>query len=223
MAIRSAANSKLIKRLRALEADLIVVASFPYVIPRSLCALARLGALNVHPSLLPRHRGADPLFWTFFYDEPAAGSTVHWVSDALDAGDIAEQQSVVVRRGVRYHELAAEMAMVGGALCVKVIDDLVAGRAKRTPQNEAMATSDPIPSVGGWSIDFDSWTAERLWHFLRGVGGSHPWAVRQVLPAGEAVDFTIAPPARAPGTVERINHAVRIYTRDGWVTARALR
>jgi methionyl-tRNA formyltransferase len=220
---RSATDEAFVARLRALNADIFVIAAFPYVIPASVRDLARYGALNVHPSLLPRHRGADPLFWTFFCDDAVTGTTVHWVVDSVDAGDIVRQQSVPVRRGMSCEALTEELARLGAKLAVNAIEDLSAGRATRTPQNELLATTEPNPSAGGWSIDFASWSAERLWHFLRGVGVSHANAIRRVLPVDEAIDFTIGTPTRPPGTIEPGSGKVRVYTGDGWVTAHELR
>jgi len=223
IAYHSPKDGKFIESIRSIGADLIVIAAFPYVVPPNICSLARLGAVNVHPSLLPRHRGADPLFWTFFHDESVTGSTVHWVVDALDAGDIILQESIAVPRGIRYDQLTREVAWVGAKLVVAAIDDIASGRAPRTPQDEAASTTESVPSAGGWAIDFQTWGAERLWHFLHAVSRSHAYAVRRVLPLSEAIDFTIAPSSRPPGTVERDADAIRIYTYDGWVTAQALR
>src|ERR1700686_2568971 len=70
------------------DVDLFCVATFPRILDAGVLALPRLGVLNVHPSLLPRHRGPDPLFWTFFDSEAETGVTVHWITQEVDAGDI---------------------------------------------------------------------------------------------------------------------------------------
>ena len=62
-----------------LRPDTIVVASFPHLLSPETLAAARIGALNVHMSLLPRHRGVDPLFWTYWDDDREAGVTIHWM------------------------------------------------------------------------------------------------------------------------------------------------
>jgi methionyl-tRNA formyltransferase len=219
---RSASNA-FVRRFRAFQADIIVVAGFPYVIPASVRDLAPHGAFNIHPSLLPRHRGPDPLFWTFFRDDRVTGSTVHYMIDAMDAGDIVSQKSIPVRRGIASRELAEELARLGATLILESIAKVESKSAARVPQDGALATSAPNAAAGGWSIDFDSWSAERLWHFLRGVEASHKWALRLVLPVGEVIDFAEAPPTHPPGTIEDRGAAVRIHTRDGWVTARAQR
>jgi methionyl-tRNA formyltransferase len=212
------ASAYFLSKLRAFKPDVIVVAAFPYVIPSSVRDVAPRGALNIHPSWLPRHRGPDPVFWTFFCDDRVTGSTVHRVTDAMDTGDIVAQYQIPVPRGITSRQLNEELARLGATLVLKSLHDM-----KGVAQDERYATTESNPSAGGWSIDFDSWPAERLWHFLRGVGASHKRAVHRVLPVGDVVDFNVAEPTAPPGTIERHGNRVRIYTRDGWVTARAHR
>jgi methionyl-tRNA formyltransferase len=218
---RSEKDSHFMRRLRALEADLIVVAAFPYIIPASVRDLAKQGALNVHPSLLPKHRGPDPLFWTFYCNDAETGSTIHWIVDTMDAGDVVAQESMSVRRGITSKELTEDLARLGAALTLRAIDDLIANRSTATPQDEKQATTEPLASQTDWAIDFAEWTADRLWHFLRGVGESHAATVRRKMPIGDIVDYTIAAPPRPTGTIEPHGSLLRIYTKDGWVTTRA--
>src|SRR5207248_6360037 len=86
------------ERLCSAKPDLICVAIFPRLIPHEIIALAPLGAINLHPSLLPRHRGPLPLFWTYHADDRAAGVTIHHVSQVFDAGDIILQESFPLPR-----------------------------------------------------------------------------------------------------------------------------
>ena len=72
--------------------DVIVVASFPRIIPKAVFATARIGALNMHASALPRHRGIDGIFGTYWDDDRDAAMTIHWINERIDAGDIAAQE-----------------------------------------------------------------------------------------------------------------------------------
>jgi methionyl-tRNA formyltransferase len=79
--------------IRAVQPDLIISASFPYRIPPEIYALARLGAVNLHPSLLPAYRGPNPL--RSIYDGvPLAGATLHWMDEDFDTGRILCQQAI---------------------------------------------------------------------------------------------------------------------------------
>src|SRR5947207_4803135 len=75
------------------ECDLICIASFPRIVPPSILARAAHGGLNVHAALLPKHRGPDPLFWTFFDFDEVTGVTVHWIDAGVDSGDSVAQRA----------------------------------------------------------------------------------------------------------------------------------
>ena len=90
--------------------DVIVVASFPRIIPAATLATARIGALNMHASALPRHRGVDPIFWTYWDDDREAAMSIHWINERVDAGDIAAQRSLPPARGRPSREPYLELA-----------------------------------------------------------------------------------------------------------------
>jgi methionyl-tRNA formyltransferase len=195
--------------IAALDADLFCVASFPFILKEGVLRCAKRGALNAHPSLLPRHRGADPLFWTYFQDDATTGVTVHWIGRGVDDGDVVDVAECELVRGTTRVELELTLGSMAGHLlrrCVTAIDE---GRDARTPQDPESGSHEPLPSRTAWQIDFAARSAEQVWHFLRGVGTS---SLR--VPAGDAIAFTIAPHERAPGTIEESN----LYCRDGWVT-----
>jgi methionyl-tRNA formyltransferase len=152
--------------LRSLNADLLCAASFPHIVSSDVRKAARLGAINVHSSLLPRHRGPDPIFWTYFDDDRITGVTVHWMADGIDDGDIILQQRVDVARGVSGLDLYMQLTAAAAdalAMAVKTVGD---GTAPRTPQIDG--TYEPSPALMTWQIDYKTWSAERVWHFLRG-------------------------------------------------------
>lgn len=210
--------------LRITSCDLIVVASFPHFLPASVRDVARFGAVNVHPSLLPRHRGVDPLFWTFFEDDRWTGVTVHRIDDGVDSGEVIVQASHAVARGTTSVELTRTLARLGGEILIAHLETIAHGGIRGTPQDESSATTDPLPSTSGWRIDWTCWPAERVWHFLCGVGATAPRLVDSAGAAvmvGPATRFILTKRHRDPGTIERIRAGLRISTFDGVVeTAR---
>src|SRR5262245_22556718 len=104
--------------------DVIVVASFPKIISAEILATARLGALNMHMSLLPRHRGPDPLFWTYWNDDFDAGMTIHWMNERVDAGDIVAQQAMRLERGTPSREAYMQLTAIGGDLLARVLNQV---------------------------------------------------------------------------------------------------
>ncbi len=121
--------------LRAAGADLYAVASYGKIVPQSILDLPRLGALNVHPSLLPLYRGATPL-QTQLRDGVADGGVTIIAMDAgMDTGDIVAQERARIDPRETYGELHDRFAALGAELLARACDDARAGRASRLPQS----------------------------------------------------------------------------------------
>jgi methionyl-tRNA formyltransferase len=218
----SAANqAELAARLAPLSPDLICVASFPFLLRSPLLRLPRLGVVGIHPALLPRHRGGWPLFWTYFHDDPEAGVTVQWLDGGADTGDIIFQEPIPLPRGEPLTRLYGEITRRGVSLLVQAIDAIERGTAPRTVQDEARATRDPNPADGAWRPVLADWGAERLWHFLSGLGDLHgellTGADGRPVAHGPVLRFSLEGHRRAPGTLERLGRSWRVYCRDGVV------
>jgi methionyl-tRNA formyltransferase len=206
--------------LRRLEPDLVCVATFPYLLTAVALAIPRRGALGLHPSLLPRHRGPAPLFWTYFGDDAEAGVTVFWLDEGEDKGDIVLQEAIPLARGRSGADLYTEVARCGAVLLARAVAGVEAGTAPRAPQDPSRATREPAPEAGTWRIDFESWGAERVWHFLRGVRGRGPLlrdARGRPAAHGAVRGYRLEPPAGTPGEMERVAGGWRLRCRDGVV------
>ena len=180
------------------------------------------GTLNVHSSLLPRHRGPDPLFWTYFCDDRETGVTIHWMDAQLDTGPIAAQKRMSLTRGTPGIELYMRTAEEGAAMLLQTVDEVAKGTAAADAQDETAATSEPSPSAGTWRVDYSNWHAERLWHFLRGTAQYGFPLVDRVGRRHLIADATSFHEGASPhpgGTVTSNSGTIRIYTADGWVEA----
>ena len=181
--LRSAA---LLAELRGLAPDWLVVACFPWRIPASILATPRRGALNLHPSLLPRWRGPEPLFWTFHAGDATTGVTVHRLTDRLDAGPVVAQRRRPLPAGSRLPETEWESAWEGGRMLHTAL--LTSTHGADLLQDEELRTEAPIPTAADWVIEGD-WSAERAYRFAAGlapVGG--PLAVR---PTGSTIPMAV--------------------------------
>ena len=154
--------------LAAYTPDALCVACFARKLPASLLSLPRLGALNVHPSLLPDNRGPDPLFWTFWRGDEATGVTIHLMDERLDTGPIFTQQGEPVPDGMTEAALEARLASLGGELLVQALGALADGSAHPQSQDESQATSFPWPLAENYIVT-PSWPARRAYRFLTGV------------------------------------------------------
>jgi methionyl-tRNA formyltransferase len=186
--------------LARLAPELLCVATFPFILKPELLATATRGAINLHPSLLPRHRGVDPIFWAYFDGDRESGVTIHWMDERVDAGDIILQAAVPLERGLPMRELYGRMSAVGAALLAESVTRIEDGTATRTAQDESLATHDPHPRTAV----YDWQSTERTWHVLHAFG--------------KAKRMTLASHDRAPGTIERRGFGQRrLYCADGWV------
>lgn len=124
--------------------DLIVCAHNHAYIPKQIREAARLGAINYHPSLLPRHRGRDAIEWTIRMHDAVAGGTVYWLDDGADTGPIAAQEWCWVEPGWDASTLWREkLFSMGVRLISRVLHNIEHGHIVRMPQNGRVATFEP--------------------------------------------------------------------------------
>src|SRR5262245_30500751 len=119
-------DPELAARLAALAPDVLCVAGYSWLLPRAVFTIPPLGAINLHSSLLPRHRGPAPQFWIYHQDDRETGVTVHYVDDGADTGDILAQDAFPLPRGLPVSQLRSQCAERGAALmvdCLQAIEE----------------------------------------------------------------------------------------------------
>ncbi len=138
-------DAAFLEEVRALAPDALVVAAFGRIFRKALLDLFPLGGINVHPSLLPRHRGRAAVEWTIKEGDPIAGGTVYHLAERMDAGAIAAQDWCFVRKGERARELwERALAPLGLRLLGEVIEHAkTKGSLPARPQDEQFATKAP--------------------------------------------------------------------------------
>jgi methionyl-tRNA formyltransferase len=127
-------------RVREMSPDLIAVVAYGSFLPRALWEMPPRGTINLHPSLLPKYRGAAPIQHAILNDEGETGVTVTYLGEKMDAGDIIEQERVAIRPDDTCESLGKLLAERGGILLLTAIRDIERGTAARVPQDEAAAT-----------------------------------------------------------------------------------
>jgi methionyl-tRNA formyltransferase len=127
--------------------DLVVAAHcHDFISPKAL-SKTTLGGIAYHPSLLPRHRGRDAVYWTVHMMDSIAGGTVYWLNTKVDGGPIAAQAHCFVRPGDTPFELwVRDLQPLGVALLKKVLTDIQSGLIVAVAQDEALSSWEP--SVG---------------------------------------------------------------------------
>lgn len=129
-----------VAQVAELQPDLGVLADYGQIVPRAVLDLPPLGILNVHPSLLPRHRGATPIAATIAEGDERAGVTIIRMDDGIDTGPIVARQSWPLTGTERAPELEARAAREGSELLQRTLEPWLAGTAPAIPQTPAGAT-----------------------------------------------------------------------------------
>ncbi|MCC7300203.1 MAG: methionyl-tRNA formyltransferase [Verrucomicrobia bacterium] len=126
--------------LAALDADLFVVVAYGQYIPPSVLALPKQGAINFHPSLLPKYRGASPIQWAVANGDGVTGVTILYVSEKMDAGDIILQREVPIGPDDTSDTLEPVLAISGAELLMEAIEQIRNGTVQRRHQDDSVAT-----------------------------------------------------------------------------------
>jgi methionyl-tRNA formyltransferase len=130
-----------IRELTALGADCFVVAAYAKIIPKSVLDLPRLGTIGVHPSLLPKYRGATPIQSAILNGERETGVTIYQMDEKMDRGSVLASAKIPIDSlEINYPELEERLAQRSAELLLETLPGLMAGKLKPHAQDEAQAT-----------------------------------------------------------------------------------
>ncbi len=158
-------------KLAATGADVGVVVAYGKLIPAALLQLLPRGFVNLHPSLLPRHRGPSPIQWALARGDRVTGVTTMLIDEGMDTGPILLQERVEIGPRETAEELAPRLASLGAELVLKTLDGLEAGTLTPRPQPEQGATVTPMLRRSFGKVDW-SLPARQLADRLRAFT---PW------------------------------------------------
>lgn len=171
-------------RLRALEADVFLVASYGELFDTELLELPSVACLNVHGSILPRWRGASPIQSAILAGDPVTGVTIQRMVEALDAGDVLLTRTTPIGPSDTSGTLFDRLAQLGAEAALEALDSIAAGRATFTPQDDAQATRCRKLAKSAGQLD---WSESAL-ALERRVRAVTPWpGARTSLPDGRVL------------------------------------
>ena len=124
--------------------DLFALASYGRILPQSLLNVPRLGALNVHPSLLPKYRGATPIQTALRNGDSQTGVSIMLMDAGMDTGDLVLQEAADIDPHETYGALHDRLALYGGELLGRALDQAEAGSIARRPQHGEASVTAPI-------------------------------------------------------------------------------
>ena len=157
--------------LKSCAPDLCVTAAFGQLLSQEILDIPPLGTINVHSSLLPRHRGSAPINWSIIQGDPVTGVTTMFTDKGMDTGDILLTRETPIGPAENAGELTDRLAVMGAQLLIETIRALEAGTLARTPQDHAAATYEPKMDKELGRIDWSKSAQELDWL----VRGTTPW------------------------------------------------
>lgn len=143
-----------LEMLMALKPDLCVTVAFGQILSQENLNVPRLGTVNVHASLLPKHRGAAPINWAILMGEEYTGITTMFTDTGLDTGDMIMQQKTRILPDETAGELGERLAHMGAELLMETLSAIEGGDCPRIPQDEEMASYEPMLDKKMGRLDF---------------------------------------------------------------------
>jgi len=156
------------RELETLNPDIVVVMAFGRILPAWLLDIGRYPPVNLHASLLPKYRGADPIRWPILNGDKKTGVTTMLVREGLDEGEILEQTLININEDDDYSALAKKSSVKGAELLVQTIGKLKDNKIVPVAQNNQEATYAPKLAKDQWIIDWSK-SAEEIKNLVRAL------------------------------------------------------
>ncbi len=133
-------DAQTVEQIKAWQPDLILSIYLNQLIKPVLINLPSQGVLNIHPALLPRHRGLFPYFWVIVEGDTETGVTVHWVDEKFDTGHLLLQKRLTVKADDTIQSLSYRSALLGAGMLVDAVKMVASGAPPRIPQDDTNAS-----------------------------------------------------------------------------------
>jgi methionyl-tRNA formyltransferase len=209
-------NAELLGLLRGVAPDAIAVVAYGRILPKEILDLPRLGCINVHASLLPRHRGASPIQASILAGDAETGVATMRLVEELDAGPVYSQRRVAIDPREDAGTLSRRLAAIGGGLLVETLRGLEAGTLSATPQQGAPTFTRPIRREDGL-VDWSRGAGE----IARRLRAYTPWPGLYTFLDGERVKILSAQEIAGaggegePGSFRGVAGGLRVETGAG--------
>lgn len=210
-------QEEVVARLRDLVPRAMVVAAYGRILGPEVLDIPPAGVINVHPSLLPKYRGASPIAGALLAGEEETGVTIMLMDAGMDTGPILAQRAIEIRPEDTTGSLEERLASQGAELLVETLPLWLEGRIDAQPQDEAIATHTKLISKEDAVID---WTlpAVELWHRVRAYNprpGARTWWRGSLLKVLRARPEAGWEGKEKPGRVVDLRSRVAVATSDG--------
>lgn len=161
-------TEEFINQLKSYEADLFITVAYGKILPKAVLDIPKYGCINVHASLLPKYRGAAPLWHAVINGEKESGVTTMLTDVGMDTGDILLADKCEIDENMTMGELHDKLAELGPVTLRRTLEALKNGTLTRMPQNDADATYSPMVDRETGRIDWNK-RAREIHDLVRGM------------------------------------------------------
>lgn len=206
-----------VAELRALAPEVIVVAAYGQILPAEVLAIPPRGCLNVHASLLPKHRGAAPVAAAILAGEEETGVTIMLMDEGMDTGPILSQATCSISPQDTRESLSAKLAQLGANLLMDTLPGWLAGAIEPRAQDHSQATYSRIIAKEDGLIDW-SQSAVEIWRRSRAY---YPWPSTHTYWRGKLLKVLRAEALShwsgegEPGQVMALDEGLAVVTGEG--------
>ncbi len=198
--------------VESLEPDFFVVVAFGRLLTRRMLRIPKIGAVNVHASLLPEYRGSAPIHWAIADGRKETGVTTMLMDEGMDTGDILLTETTGIGPEDTSETLHDRLALSGASLLVKTLEGLARGDIQPIPQDDSLATHAPMLKKSDGRIDW-SRPASELDPFIRGMTpwpGAFTFHGKKRLKIFKAVPVPLNGPAPPGAVVKGFSDELRV-------------
>ena len=189
--------------LKDKNADLFVVIDYGQLLDKEVLQIPRKYCVNLHPSILPKYRGASPVNWAILNGEDETGNTVIRMDARMDAGNIILQETIAINSRENADDLEKRLSATGAELVIKALELIEAGKERFLEQDEKKATYAPKLKKEQGEVSWEAQAAE----VIRKIRGMQPWPGAftyldgRCMKITEAVEDTAEAKGAKPGAV----------------------
>lgn len=195
------------------QPDLIIVASYGLILPNKLLSIPRFGCVNIHPSLLPKHRGATPIQTTLLNGETETGTTIMLMDKTMDTGDILTQNKILISSLDNFITLQNKLIAATNQIILPTLEKWIQGKIIPQPQNHHQATYTKLIKKKDGLIDWQQ-PAKKILNqyraFYKWPQVFSFWQDKRIIL--EEISFSSSNPLLAPGEIKQKSEKIFVGT-----------
>ncbi len=204
---------------KKLDPEMVVLVSFGQILPKTIIDYPPFKCLNIHPSLLPKYRGAAPLHWQIIRGETKTGVSIMIMDEGMDSGDVLLQVETPLGEEETYGELHDRLAKLGASMLIQSIEEMTQGTAQGIKQDASAVTFAPLLKKETGIINWNN-KAIDIVNLIRGLSPA-PAASALLDGLSLKIFHAAAKPGAvsdAPGTIAPVNtEGMPVAAADGYV------